>query len=88
MICNEIKCISLTLRSHNILKYSLIVHLAEILFSSVSRAVAFGAEGTGFDPSSRRYNGGSGGGLNLKHFSGNDEVGHFIRPGIPCFTHG
>lgn len=78
----------MTLRSHNILKYSLIVHLAEILFSSVSRAVAFSTEGTGFDPSSDRYNGGSGGGLNLKHFSGNDAVEHFIRPDIPCFIHG
>ena len=47
-----------------IIKHLPLVDLMEFwLFSSVGSA--FGAEGTGFDPVSGRYNGGSGGALNL-----------------------
>ena len=47
-----------------IIKYLPLVGLMELwLFSSVGSA--FGAAGTGFDPVSGRYNGGSGGTLSL-----------------------
>ena len=45
----------------------------------IIREVDFGAEGTGFNPSSERYNGGRGGVLNLKRLSDRLDIGHFIR---------
>lgn len=55
------------------------VDLVTISFSSGSRAVGFDAKCMGFDPITRRYNGGIGDDLNLKCIAGLHEVGHFIR---------
>ena len=49
--------------------YLLLAHLIEMFLNSVCRATVIGAECTGFDPSSERYNGGSSGGLKLMRFS-------------------
>jgi hypothetical protein len=49
-ICNEIKLKTWLFRYHNRFKYPLLVYLVEIPFSSIGKVVAFGAEGTGFDP--------------------------------------
>ena len=52
----------------------------DISFSATGRVITVGAECMMFQPSSGRYNGGSGGGINLKRFSVLPDIGHFIRP--------
>ena len=57
----------------------------DLLFYSVGRTVVFSIDGAGCDPIMGCYNGGRCGILNLKCFSGLNEVGHFIRPGTHVF---
>jgi hypothetical protein len=48
-LSNKIRLIAWSLRYYNRSKYPLLVDLVEIIFISVGREVAVGAEGTGYD---------------------------------------
>jgi hypothetical protein len=48
-LSNTIRLIAWSLRYYNRSKYPLLVDLVEIIFISVGREVAVGAEGTGYD---------------------------------------
>ena len=48
-LSNKIRLIAWSLRYYNRCKYPLLVDLVEIIFISVGREVAVGAEGTGYD---------------------------------------
>ena len=49
-ISNKIRLLAWSFRYHNRFKLPLLVDLVKIVFSSLGNVVAFGAEGTLFDP--------------------------------------